>query len=103
MNPENRSSKKEIAKAKIIIVDDHPILRQGLGDLINQQEDLVVCGEAEDAPQAMKAIGALKPDLAIVDISLENNKRLGTDKRHHNSLSEPACSGSFYARGILVR
>ena len=55
-------------KAKIIIVDDHPIIRQGLAELINHEKDLVVCGEAEDAPEAMDAIKKLNPDLIIVDI-----------------------------------
>ena len=58
-------------KAKIIIVDDHPIIRQGLAELINHEKDLVVCGEAEDAPEAMDAIKKLNPDLIIVDISLK--------------------------------
>ncbi|MHC4617292.1 MAG: response regulator transcription factor [Planctomycetota bacterium] len=56
---------------KILIVDDHPIVRQGLGELINQEEDLSVCGQAEDAPAALKIIKQLGPDLAVVDISLK--------------------------------
>jgi len=62
-------------KARILIVDDHPVVRHGLGQLINQQSDLTVCGEAVDAPEALKAVKHLHPDVAIVDISL--NK--GTD------------------------
>jgi len=58
-------------KTKIVIVDDHPIVRQGLAELINHEGDLVVCGQAEDAHQAMKAIKELKPDMVIVDISLK--------------------------------
>jgi len=65
-----KDSQEEKNKIKIFIVDDHPIVRQGLAMLINQEEDLVVCGEAEDANRALKDIGALKPDMAIVDISL---------------------------------
>jgi DNA-binding NarL/FixJ family response regulator len=57
-------------KTKILIVDDHPIVRQGLAELINHEDDLVVCGQAEDSHQAMAAIKKLQPDLAIVDISL---------------------------------
>src|SRR6266481_5216957 len=56
---------------KIFIVDDHPMMREGLGLLIGQEPDLVVCGEAESAPEAVEQIAALKPDLAIVDISLK--------------------------------
>ena len=57
-------------RAKLLVVDDHPIVRRGLVQLINQEEDLVVCGEACDAAAALEAVEALRPDLAIVDISL---------------------------------
>jgi len=56
----------------VLIVDDHPIVRQGLAQLINQEADLQVCGQAEDAHQAMQAIRTLKPDMVIVDISLKD-------------------------------
>ena len=59
-------------KAKVLVVDDHPIVRQGLSQLINQQDDLAVCGEAEDIHQALEAIATAKPDIAIVDITLKN-------------------------------
>ncbi|MFQ5929055.1 MAG: response regulator [Acidobacteriota bacterium] len=58
-------------KTSILIVDDHPILRHGLAMLINQEPDLTVCGEAEEAYKAVEAIAALKPELIIVDISLQ--------------------------------
>jgi DNA-binding NarL/FixJ family response regulator len=51
-------------------VDDHPIVRQGLALLINQQEDMLVCGEAGNARDALASIGQTPPDLAIVDLSL---------------------------------
>ena len=57
-------------KSRIFVVDDHPIVRQGLALLINRESDLTVCGQAEDAPNAMRAIAADKPDVLIVDISL---------------------------------
>ncbi len=63
-------------KAKILIVDDHPLVREGLADLVNKEKDLVVCGQAEDAYQAMEAIRELKPDMAIVDISLKETSGL---------------------------
>lgn len=68
MTAETRGSKKSI-----FLVDDHPLVREWLTNLINQQPDLSVCGEAETAPQAMQAISALKPDVAIVDISLKKS------------------------------
>jgi DNA-binding NarL/FixJ family response regulator/signal transduction histidine kinase len=53
--------------------DDHPLVREWLTNLINQQPDLSVCGESENAPQALQAIGASKPDIAIVDLSLKDS------------------------------
>ena len=58
-------------KIRVLLVDDHPILRRGLAQMINAEPDLMVCGEAEDAPKAFEAAGALQPDIAIVDISLK--------------------------------
>jgi DNA-binding NarL/FixJ family response regulator len=57
-------------KKTVFVVDDHPLLRQGLALLINREPDLAVCGEAEEAQAAMKAIAAKKPDILIADISL---------------------------------
>jgi DNA-binding NarL/FixJ family response regulator len=57
-------------KARILLVDDHLIVRDGLAQFINCEQDLVVCGQADNARQAFEMIPALKPDLAIVDISL---------------------------------
>jgi len=57
-------------KNRIFIVDDHPIVRKGLTQLINQEPDLTVCGEAENAEAALELLKKVKPDLAIVDISL---------------------------------
>ena len=58
---------------KILIVEDHPIFRWGLCELINQESDLVVCGEAEDTRQAWQAIEKLDPDLVIADITLQDS------------------------------
>jgi DNA-binding NarL/FixJ family response regulator len=57
-------------RQKVFIVDDHPLVREWLTTLINQQKDLMVCGEAEDAPRALQAIEALQPDAAVVDVTL---------------------------------
>ena len=57
-------------RKRILVVDDHPILREGLLQSINREPDLVVCGEAEDAHQTLEAISKLKPDLVLVDIGL---------------------------------
>jgi DNA-binding NarL/FixJ family response regulator len=57
-------------KKTVFVVDDHPLLRQGLALLINREPDLAVCGEAEEAHGAMKAISTTNPDILIADISL---------------------------------
>ena len=57
-------------KRRIFIVDDHPIVRQGLALLINREPDLVVCGEAEEAMGAIHVLASARPDVLIVDISL---------------------------------
>ncbi len=56
--------------SRILIVDDHPLVREGLGLRITQQQDLAVCGEAADADAALAEVKRLEPDLAIIDISL---------------------------------
>jgi DNA-binding NarL/FixJ family response regulator len=58
------------SKSGILIVDDHPIVRRGLVQLINQEFDLVVCAEAESSEEALEAVKTHQIDLAIVDISL---------------------------------
>jgi len=64
------------SKYRVLLVDDHPILRKGLAELINQEVDLTVCGEAEEAPKAFEAVGVLNPDVAVVDISLKGGNGL---------------------------
>ena len=61
----------EKRKHTIFIVDDHPIVRKGLAQLINQEQDLLVCGEAENAHDALEFLKKTTPDLAIIDISLQ--------------------------------
>ena len=58
------------ARKTVLVVDDHPLMRHGLALLINQQQDMQVCGEAEEAQAAMHAIAQLRPDIMILDISL---------------------------------
>ncbi|HEY6948177.1 MAG TPA: response regulator transcription factor [Gemmatimonadales bacterium] len=57
-------------KHRVFVVDDHPIVRQGLALLINQEPDLVVCGEAEEAGAVPGALASLQPDVLVLDISL---------------------------------
>jgi DNA-binding NarL/FixJ family response regulator len=61
---------------RIFLVDDHPLVREWLMNLIQQQPDLIVCGEAENAPAAFSAVATAKPDLVIADINLVNSSGL---------------------------
>ena len=63
-------------KHRIFLVDDHPLVREGLTNLINEQNDLIVCGEAEDSSGAMTGIAKTRPDVVLVDISLKNESGL---------------------------
>jgi len=63
-------------KSRVFLVDDHPLVREGLTNLINEQNDLIVCGEAEDSAGAMSGIAKTRPDVALVDISLKNESGL---------------------------
>jgi DNA-binding NarL/FixJ family response regulator len=60
-------------KRRIFIVDDHPIVRQGLVQLINNEPDLIVCGQGEEAYQSLRSIREARPDLALVDVSLKDS------------------------------
>jgi len=91
-------------KKRVLIVDDHPIVRQGLKGLISQAPDLVVCGEAETIFDTLKAIEQLKPDVAVIDISL-NKGESGVDLikdiriRHPNL---PVLTLSMYDEAIYA-
>jgi DNA-binding NarL/FixJ family response regulator len=71
-----KSSGGKKVKKQVFLVDDHPLVRQALAHLINQEADLAVCGEAEGAPEALRSIGALKPDVAVVDLTLKEGSGL---------------------------
>ncbi|MCB1184934.1 response regulator transcription factor [bacterium] len=61
---------------RLLIVDDHPLVRSGIRALIDMEDDLEVCGEAEDQHDAMEMIKQDQPDLVLVDISLKNSNGL---------------------------
>src|SRR5450755_4274079 len=84
-----KSQSQAVTKKRILVVDDHPIVRQGLALLINQEPDLVVCGEAEEAMGAMHVLASARPDVLIVDISLNGPDGLDLLKNvriRHSSL-----------------
>ncbi|MGO8701580.1 MAG: response regulator [Limisphaerales bacterium] len=71
-NPAFSASGKKEAR-RVLIVDDHPLLRRGVSQLIDQESDLVVVGEAENAAEAMAAIAHAEPDVALIDITLQGS------------------------------
>ena len=63
-------------KSRVFIVDDHPLVREGLTNLINAQDDVMVCGEAKDSSEAIDGIAKERPEVAVIDISLANESGL---------------------------
>ena len=63
-------------KRRVLLVDDHAILREGFAEIINSKPDLQVCGQASTAGRALDAVSRLKPDLVVVDISLQGGSGL---------------------------
>lgn len=70
--PNNRPGQKW----RVFLVDDHPLVREWLTNLINQQPELAVCGEAESRAEALRQIAALKPEVAVIDIALKGSSGL---------------------------
>ena len=85
MTTETAASRK-----RVFLVDDHPLVREWLTNLINQQPGLVVCGEAESGPEAREKIVALRPDVAIVDIALKDSSGIELIKDLKHSCPEVA-------------
>jgi DNA-binding NarL/FixJ family response regulator len=75
-----RQNKKK-KRSRILIVDDHPAVREALAMRIAEQRDLEVCGEAADMAEALRLIGDTQPDVAVVDISLKTGNGLDLIKR----------------------
>src|ERR1700729_4608688 len=68
--------KSENGKIRVFLVDDHPLVREWLSQLIQRESDMEVCGEAEDAPEAVAGIEKCNPDIVIADISLKKTHGL---------------------------
>jgi DNA-binding NarL/FixJ family response regulator len=80
MAPKKITDPTNEKKTRILIVDDHPIVREGLATIINHERDMNVCGAVEDAHQALNAVMELQPDIVIVDISLKNSNGIDLTK-----------------------
>lgn len=77
-------ARKVQRRTRLLLVDDHPMVRERLAELINREPDLAVCAEAEDRHQAIEAIQARRPDLVIVDITLKNSDGMELIKDIHS-------------------
>ena len=88
MNP--GASKTVALKNRVFVVDDHPLVRDGLANLLNAQNDLMVCGEAEDSTQAVNRIRKTQPHIALIDISLKNESGLELVKQLRSQLPQLA-------------
>jgi DNA-binding NarL/FixJ family response regulator len=64
------ATNQKLKKRRVFVVDDHPVMRDGLRSILNEESDLEVCGEAADAPAALERIPSKIPDLILLDISL---------------------------------
>jgi DNA-binding NarL/FixJ family response regulator len=79
--PTKAAPKKQSTLTKVLIVDDHPVVREGLAMLIDRQPDLEVCGEASDIAEGVQQAATTKPDVAVVDIGLKNGNGLDLIRR----------------------
>jgi DNA-binding NarL/FixJ family response regulator len=80
----NMPSEGRKRHTRVLLVDDHPLVRQALTDLIAREADMAVCGEAEDRQGTLAAIEASRPDLAIVDVGLKNSDGIALIKDLHD-------------------
>jgi DNA-binding NarL/FixJ family response regulator len=93
--------------ARILVVDDHPLVREGLVQIIKRQSDLVCCGEADTAAAAQTAVATHKPDLVTIDIRLQNGD--GLEMIRDLTLLQPSlltlvisqCDETLYAERAL--
>lgn len=94
-------------RVRVLVVDDHPIVRKGFANLINNEPDLQICGEAEDISQALRVAREAEPDLAIIDLALKAGNGLEVIKalKSHNPnikmLAASALDESLFAERAL--
>ena len=70
-------------RTRVLLVDDHPLLRQGMAAIINEEADLVVCGEAEGVRSAIAVAAETRPDVALVDLSIKDGDGLELLREMH--------------------
>ncbi len=101
------SKLSQLVKHRILVVDDHPIVRRGLRELLTNEPDLEVCGEAEDVAAALLAVETEQPDVVVVDLSLRGGhgldliRQLQAQKTHARILVSTMHDESLYAERSL--
>jgi DNA-binding NarL/FixJ family response regulator len=95
-------SDTETRKIGVLLVDDHPIVRRGIAELIGREADLAVCGEASTMQEAIALAEKLKPGLMIVDVSLEGNNGLELMKNLEGRVSVPVLVYSMHDESIYA-
>jgi DNA-binding NarL/FixJ family response regulator len=97
----------EPKKFRVVVIDDHAVVRQGLAELINDQPDLMACGEAQSPPEALKVIADAKPNAAVVDITLAGGDGIELCRQIHEQWPSIAIlvlsmhEESLYAERVL--
>ena len=76
MRRKSSTARPAARRARILLVDDHPLVRERMAEIINQEPDLMVCGEAQDRAGALAAMAAHRPELAIIDLALKDSDGL---------------------------
>src|SRR6516162_9561598 len=82
-------------KTRVLIVDDHPLVREGIAGRISRTPDLQICGEAASVPDALDQVRSTRPDVAIIDLALQNSHGLDLIKQiksHHPQIKMLVCS-----------
>jgi len=104
--------KANAKRFRVLIVDDHPMIRAGIAGMLSHESDMEVCGEAKDVEGAIAQVTRLKPDLVILDISLKSGSGLDVIKRLSATSRGPVAGGvrilvhsmyedSLYAERVL--
>jgi DNA-binding NarL/FixJ family response regulator len=78
-----KTARQRLERKRVLLVDDHPLVRERLAELINREPDLIACGEAEDRHHAIEAVQATRPGLVIIDLTLKHSDGLELIKDIH--------------------
>jgi DNA-binding NarL/FixJ family response regulator len=104
---ENNSLKNHTQKCRVLLVDDHPLVRRGLADVISREPDMETCGEAGDVLEAMREVERTKPDIVVVDLTLKTGhgieliEKLKSRDPHLKTLVSSMHDETLFAERVL--